>query len=115
VEELKPFDKAIDCLERQTAEFYSPPRVTVGPEAGSLEFFRAVYRNEALPLSTRMRAAEAALPFEHPKLAAVISTNLSGEDFGAALERARKRLSESVPEPKGPLELKVLPRPGLPK
>jgi hypothetical protein len=33
----------------------------------------------------------------------------------AALERARKRLSEGIPEPKERLELKALPRPGFPK
>ncbi len=90
------------------------PPLKIGPDAGSLEFFRAVYRNEALPLSTRMRAAAAALPFERPKLAAVISTNLSGEDFGDALERARKRLAEG-PQTNKELELKALPRLGLPK
>jgi hypothetical protein len=46
-----------------------------------------------------MHAAQAALPFERPKLAAVISTNLSGEDFGDALERARKRMLEG-PQPR---------------
>jgi hypothetical protein len=32
------------------------------------------------------------LPFERPKLAAVISTNLSEQAFGEALEKARKRM-----------------------
>ncbi len=44
-----------------------------------------------------MRAAEAALPFERPKLAAVISTNLSGEDFGDRLEAARRRATKGIP------------------
>jgi hypothetical protein len=91
-----------------------------GPDA--LAFLRAVYLNSTLPLPTRMRAAEAALPFERPKLAAVISTNLSGEDFGLALERARKRMLEG-PQLEGPqprtadspsFEPKALPRPGRP-
>jgi hypothetical protein len=40
----------------------------------------------------------AALPFEYPKLAAVISASLSGGEFGEALERARKRTVEG-PQP----------------
>jgi hypothetical protein len=36
-----------------------------------------------------MRAAEAALPFERPKLAAVLSASM--DDFGDKLEKARLR------------------------
>jgi hypothetical protein len=53
-----------------------------------------VYLNSKLPLPTRMRAAEAALPFERPKLAAVLSASISGDEFGERLEAARKRLIE---------------------
>jgi hypothetical protein len=80
------FSEVIDSYDAQ------PAAVTVGPEAGSLDLLRAVYRDETLPLRVRMRAAEAALPFERPKLAAVLSASISGEDFGEALERARKRM-----------------------
>jgi hypothetical protein len=41
-----------------------------------------------------MRAAEAALPFERSKLAAVLSAPISGDEFGDALERARKRRTD---------------------
>jgi hypothetical protein len=58
----------------------------------ALTVLRAIYRSGSVPLSIRMRAAEATLPFERPKLAAVISTNLSEQAFGEALERARKRM-----------------------
>jgi hypothetical protein len=64
-----------------------------------LEYLRSVWADPLQPTSVRMRAAEIALPFERPKLAAVISTNLSGEDFGDVLERARKRMAEG-PKPR---------------
>jgi hypothetical protein len=88
--------------------------VEIGLNAEPLDFLYAVFRNPALPLSVRMKAAADALPFVHPKLAAVISTSLSGEDFGARLEAARKRAFEG-PQPwtKSELELKALPGPGL--
>jgi hypothetical protein len=55
----------------------------------SLDLLRAVYRSPAVPLSVRLRAAIAALPHEHPKLA--VTANLNGETFADALERAIAR------------------------
>ena len=77
---------------------WKPPFATitsgeVGPavepldDATSLDFLRAIYRNPALPLSTRMRAAIAALPFEHPKLAVTAQIDADG-DLAERLERA---------------------------
>ena len=59
----------------------------------SLDFLTAVYRDETLPLSVRMKAAIAALPFEHPKLSVV--TSLHG-GFAAQLEAAMRRAGKSV-------------------
>jgi hypothetical protein len=63
----------------------------------ALGFLQGVYRNRATPLSIRMRAAALALEFERPKLA--VTANLTGEDFGEALERARKRVDGGPPQP----------------
>jgi hypothetical protein len=68
-----------------------------------LEFLTAVYCNEGLPLSVRMRAAIECAQYRHPKLGVVATTNMSSEDFGAMLDRAIARsgtkLIEHQPAP----------------
>jgi hypothetical protein len=54
-------------------------------QASSLDFLRALYRNPRLPLSVRMKAAIAALPFETPKLAVTANLNVAG--FADRMER----------------------------
>jgi hypothetical protein len=61
-------------------------------KATSLEFLQAVYCNEDVPLSVRMRAAIACLPFETPKLA--VTAQVSEADFATVLDRRIKRLQE---------------------
>jgi hypothetical protein len=57
----------------------------------SLDFLRAVYRSPDQPMSRRMRAAIAALPFEHPKLS--VSANIGPNvNFAKGLERALKTI-----------------------
>jgi hypothetical protein len=55
----------------------------------SLELLQSIYRDCKVPLSTRMRAAAIAIPFETPKLA--VTTNISNENFSAMLDKAIAR------------------------
>src|SRR5262249_652264 len=59
--------------------------------ATSLEFHQAVYRNASLPISTRQRSAQAALPFEYQKLAVKMNMRNFVEELEAAIERANKQ------------------------
>jgi len=58
----------------------------------ALSFLQACYRNPSLNLTTRMRAAIAALPFESPKLA--VTAVVSEQDFATVLDRRLKRIEE---------------------
>ena len=73
----------------------SEPEAPVVIEAGSsLEFLQAVYRDPGQPVTRRMRAAIAALPFEHPKLAVVASIR-PDSGFAARLEEAIVRSQQA--------------------
>ena len=64
--------------------------VVVPPSGTALDFLRAIYHNDELPLRTRMAAATAALPFETPKLSATAYVPM-GEGFAKRLEKAVER------------------------
>jgi hypothetical protein len=55
-------------------------------EPSPLDFLRAGYLNEGLPLPVRMRAAIEAAPYMHPKLSA--TAIIQSDDFAVKLERA---------------------------
>jgi hypothetical protein len=55
-----------------------------------LEFLEAVYCDEELPLTVRMRAAIEAAPYKHPKLGVTANVTVDGS-FAQMLERAIER------------------------
>ena len=85
----------LDQIEAQRA-------IELAPNATSLTLLQAIYRNSALPLMTRMRAAIASIQFEHPKLA--VTANIQAGDFADQLDRAVERsrrvlVIETAPTP----------------
>jgi hypothetical protein len=60
-----------------------------GPLPSPLEFLQAVYSNEGLPLSARLKAAIEAAQYVHPKLA--VTANIQAGDFADQLDRAVER------------------------
>jgi hypothetical protein len=57
----------------------------------ALELLQEIYRDECIPLHTRIRAAVEALPFEEPKMSAVAIGHFDKRDFAAMLDRAIQR------------------------
>jgi hypothetical protein len=79
-----------------------------------LEFLEAVYCNENLPLTARMRAAIEAAPYKHPKLSAAAIGHFDGATFAEALERCIERSRSPVPRLNGsvqPLPASTLSKP----
>jgi hypothetical protein len=56
-----------------------------------LNFLQRVYRSVKQPMSRRLRAAIEALPHEHPRLGAIATASMNGQDFASMLERAIER------------------------
>jgi hypothetical protein len=74
-------------LERETP-------VVIGKGATAHELLKIIYQCPELPLTTRMRAAIAALPFETPKLA--VTGIVEGDsDFASLLDRRLRRMEQA--------------------
>jgi hypothetical protein len=87
-------------------EYKAVEEVIVLPENGtSLSSLQQVYRNPSLPLLTRIRAATAALPHKHPKLA--VTATVTAGDFADQLEKANERSRRVLLEAKPMIEANV--------
>jgi hypothetical protein len=68
-----------------------PDEIEIPPNGTSLDLLQAVYRRSDLPLTTRMRAAIAALPHEVPRL--MVSALVNEQSFAEILDRRLKKLN----------------------
>jgi hypothetical protein len=92
---LNNVNAVLDQIEAQQA-------IELAPNATSLTLLQKIYRSSAIPLMTRMRAAIAAIPFEHPKLA--VTATVEAGDFADQLERAIDRSRRVMIEAKPIIE-----------
>jgi hypothetical protein len=82
----------------------------------SIDLLRAVYRNPAIPLGVRMRAASIAIAYETPKLAVTGIVEADG-DFAQLLDRRIQhfhgmKMIEHQPSPASPaVDVKVASMP----
>jgi len=98
------------------------PNIRVSSNATALELLQIAYRNNDLPLSIRMRAAMAAIPYESPRLqvTAVVTENSLAELLAQRLRRIAQMQNGSgtkliEPPPKqiaSPIEVKP-PKPHI--
>ena len=63
----------------------------VAQDVTPLEFLRAVYCNEGVPLPTRMKAAIECLQYVHPKLAVTVDASRNFADRMDEIARLRGR------------------------
>ena len=99
-EALKTVDETLSRFDDE------PELIELGPGETSLDFFQRIYRSIRQPMARRMRAAEFALQFEHPKLGAIATASMNSRDFASMLDRAIQRsqvkLIEHQPAPAPP-------------
>jgi hypothetical protein len=79
-------------LDRLEQKRVNGDEIEIPLNGNSLDLLRAVYRCSDLPLTTRMRAAIAALNYELPRLQ--VTAQISENDIATVLDRRIKRLQE---------------------
>jgi hypothetical protein len=72
------------------AQLVDDDSIEVPPGASSLAFLQAIYRSTEQPMVRRMKAAIAALPYEHPKLAVTVALD-GAESWATQLQRCIAR------------------------
>jgi hypothetical protein len=70
---------------RSLLEDVKPDEIEIPPNGNSLDLLQAVYRRSDLPLSTRLRAAIAALNYELPRLQ--VTAQITENDIATILDR----------------------------
>jgi hypothetical protein len=68
--------------------------ITLPEGATSLHFMQAIYRDPGQPITRRMRAAQIAIAYEHPKLAVTVNTDVTG--FASQMEEVMRRSGKST-------------------
>ncbi len=76
-------------------------QIEVPADGMALSLLQAVYRNPALDLSVRMRAAALAIAYESPKLA--VTALITESDFGMLLDRRLENLKRIEEKQNGKL------------
>jgi hypothetical protein len=79
--DLLPAFAKPEVIERDN----KPHEIEIPRNGNSLDLLQAVYRLSDLPLTTRMRAAIAALNYELPRLA--VTAQITENDIAAVLDR----------------------------
>jgi hypothetical protein len=82
--EIRPPFAALGAVKEPEPESFALAPDAPPFDASSLDFLHEVYRDPRQPLPVRMRAAIAALAFEHPKLSVAANFNAG---FSSRLER----------------------------
>src|SRR5262249_37552373 len=86
-------------------------QIQLSTNASSLEFLQAIYRDPHQPIQRRMRAAQAAIAYEHPRLAVV--ARVREEDLADRMLRAIEATGKVINS--RPVQVLEPPKPAEPQ